>query len=131
MPTISLQGADAKVFIEAWRDDMHVVGPRLVVCTKCGVKAGECCVNKKTGRRNTGYHAERHKLERRVRALVHLKVYGPITAGGFAELMWTGCAHANARNAAGFLQTLCREGLVRIHRNPGGTTYEARRQHGS
>ena len=120
-------GEVAGVTVDPWWYD-HVADPRRVICTRCQAGEGERCKNLTTGKRAKTFHAERLKLERRARALVILKQHGPMTAADFAAQMWYQCdPHTTARNAAGFLRTLWREGLALSDQNPWGTTYRARR----
>lgn len=129
MATVTLKGADAKAFVEAWREFRFYVNPEICVCTRCQAQPGQRCRSLTTGKAMKTYHAERVKLERRVRALNILRTHGPMTAGDFAARFWPDCKSRDvARNAATFLFTLWREGLVVSRQEHGGRRhYEAKR----
>ena len=128
--SISLRGADAKAFVEAWREgNLHPTGPRTVICTRCNVVGGEPCKSMRSKKPMWGFHRERVKLELRVRALVILRKFGPITAAGFAGWMWPeGNPRFTAGRAAIFLRTLWREGFAMSCRGKGSKIYVARRK---
>lgn len=127
MATIILKGIDSALFVHVWRET-NAPPVREVICTRCGAKAGEKCKNRSTGKSMKTFHGERHKLEKRVRAIVILRRFGPMTAGGFASRFWPEQdSHFTARSAACFLFTLWQEGLVSSQHDEWGKTYMARR----
>lgn len=123
--TISLKGADAATFMEAYQEQRRREArhPELaVVCPTCGVSEGELCRSlSRKGQGNKRFHSARSKLGIRVKVLVALRRDGALTASEVAETLWPlGNARANARNAARLLNRMYREGLVMHQWLPGG-----------